>query len=346
MGEVLVVKHENGLGELILNRPKALNSLNTDMLLIIQKALEEWKTDDSVQAVLLRSDLERALCAGGDIKMLHAAQESEENRQAAMNFFDIEYDVDLMIAEYDKPIIAYLNGIVMGGGVGLTQGASHRIVTETTRWAMPEMNIGFFPDVGGSYFLNRAPGQVGRYLALSASTIGAQDAIYAKVADEYVLSENLSALTEDLKRADFSNGSAKEVVEQAIAKVRATFDGEGKLEQQRAAIDEHFAKETVEDIIASLESADDEFSQKTASIVKGKSPVSLKVTLEQLKRGEGKSLKDCLAMELNIGSNFLKHKDFYEGIRSVVIDKDQNPQYEYKNLEDVSEAFVDSFFTA
>src|SRR5699024_3559278 len=175
MAEILYSTNDNGVATITLDRPKALNSLTHNMVASMKEKLAEWQHDDSVQVIVMKSSSERAFCAGGDILTLHAAKESDEAMKAAEEFFDTEYETDQFIYEYTKPIIAVLDGVVMGGGVGISFGASHRIVTEKTKWAMPEMNIGFFPDVGAAYFLNKTPGELGKYLALTASIIPAED---------------------------------------------------------------------------------------------------------------------------------------------------------------------------
>lgn len=339
---ILIKEHENGLAELVLNRPKVLNSLNTDMVEKLKDALKGWENDPKIQAVLMHSDGNRAFCAGGDIKMLYEARLSEENKEIARDFFEKEYELDLLIAEYNKPIISLMHGIIMGGGVGLAQGASHRIVTEKTKWAMPEMNIGFFPDVGAAYFLNKAPSVIGKYLALSSETISGEDAIYIGAADYYLESDQLDAFLSELKQVNLhleTEYKLNEVINQfTLNEIKS------EIEKKHKLIDYHFNYETIEEIVDSLGSSSDGFAHETKETLLSKSPVSLKVTLEQLIRGKGRSLKACLETDKVIASNFLYHDDFYEGVRSVVIDKDLNPQYKYSSLESVTKDKVDSFF--
>lgn len=339
---VIIKKHENGLGELILNRPKVLNSLNTEMVEGLKNELKAWANDPDIKAVLMHSDGDRAFCAGGDIKMLYEARLSEENKVIARDFFDKEYELDLLIAEYSKPIITLMHGFVMGGGVGLAQGASHRIVTEKTKWAMPEMNIGFFPDVGAAYFLNKAPSEIGKYLALTSETINHKDTIYIGAADYYVESNQLGNLIDDLKNKSLQKDT-EYTLNELIHKYTLNLTG-SDLENKHPLIDRHFGFDTIEEIVDSLDASTDSVAHEIKETLLTKSPISLKVTLEQLRRGKNKSLGACLATDKVIAGNFLYHDDFYEGVRSVVIDKDLQPNYKYVSFESVSKEKVDSFF--
>jgi len=267
----------------------------------------------------------------------------------ADEFFTKEYQLDYEIHQYPKPIIVYMNGIVMGGGVGLAVGASHRIVTEKTKWAMPEMNIGFFPDVGGSYFLNQLPGHTGLYLSLTAQTIYASDVLYAGVADYYLESKDWLALkgsirekvwTEDLVASEFDN----------LLKQHCTTSTESStmLKEVQEKIDVHFNYDTIEEIVASLKGEalqGDKWAEQTMNTILSKSPTSLKVTLQQLIEGKNKTLQECLEMEKNMAMNFMKCPDFYEGIRAVLVDKDRSPNWNPKALADVKKDDVNEFFS-
>ncbi|HLR68640.1 enoyl-CoA hydratase/isomerase family protein [Virgibacillus alimentarius] len=345
MEDVLFKIHDNGIAEIILNRPKALNSLNTSMLLKMKEKILAWQDDTRVSAVLLSGSGEKGFCAGGDIKKLYAAKDSDENMKEALEFFDIEYEVDLLVSEFNKPIVAILDGIVMGGGVGLSYGASHRIITEKTKWAMPEMNIGFFPDVGAAYFLNQAPGYIGRYLALTSEIIRGEDIVYSNAVQHYIPSDRLPQFKETLLQADCQVEKIYDHLDKIIQEYAEPINQEkSNLANLRSMIDEHFRHESVETIIESLTNSTDEFSVNTKNTILEKSPTSLKVTLAQLIKGEGQSFKTCLETDKRIVKNFLNHADFYEGVRSVIIDKGQNPKYQYKQLSDVSGELVKSFF--
>ncbi|PFJ18241.1 3-hydroxyisobutyryl-CoA hydrolase [Bacillus cereus] len=341
---VLFSVSENGVASITLNRPKALNSLSYNMLQPIGQKLKEWEHDERIAVIVLKGAGTKGFCAGGDIKTLYEARSNKVALQHAEQFFEEEYEIDTYIYQYKKPIIACLDGIVMGGGVGLTNGATYRIVTEKTKWAMPEMNIGFFPDVGAAYFLNKAPGYTGRYVALTASILKAADVLFIHAADYFMTSDSLPAFLAEL---DNVNWHAKDV-HNRLKTVIQTFTSTPNLESELATsveeINTHFTFDTIEEIIQSLENEQSSFALKTKEILLSKSPISLKVTLKQLIDGEGKSVEDCFATDLILAKNFMRHEDFFEGVRSVVIDKDQNPNYKYKHLSDVSEDDVNRFF--
>ncbi|EVT99268.1 3-hydroxyisobutyryl-CoA hydrolase, partial [Bacillus anthracis] len=240
---------------------------------------------------------------------------------------------------------ACLDGIVMGGGVGLTNGAKYRIVTERTKWAMPEMNIGFFPDVGAAYFLNKAPGFAGRYVALTASILKASDVLFINAADYFMTSDSLPKFLTELESV---NWHKEDDVHTHLKEVIRTFATTSNLESELAPlleeINAHFAFDTIEKIIHSLEKDPSSFALKTKETLLSKSPISLKVTLKQFIDGHDKSVEECFATDLVLAKNFMRHEDFFEGVRSVVVDKDQNPNYKYKQLSDVAEEDVNRFF--
>lgn len=346
MSAILFSINHNGVATMTLNRPEALNSLNYDMLLQMKQKLEEWENDDHIQVVVLNGNGDKGFCAGGDIKTLYAAKESEEAANTAERFFSIEYETDKIIYHYKKPIVAILDGIVMGGGVGLAYGASHRVITERTKWAMPEMNIGFFPDVGAAYFLNKTPGKSGLYLALTASVIQSEDILYIRAADLFCSSNQLESLLHSIKNTNWQNISVEETLNNLLNEYQEKAPEGGYIEQYQAEIDSYFSHQTVEEIIdaLALASSHSHFAATTKETMLSKSPVSLKVTLKQLIEGENKSLEKCFDMDLMIAKNFMRHDDFFEGVRSVLIDKDRQPTYKYKKLADVSDDLVESFF--
>ncbi|MBO1627637.1 enoyl-CoA hydratase/isomerase family protein [Bacillus arachidis] len=341
---VLFSISENGVATITLNRPKALNSISYDMLKPIGQKLKEWEKDDHIAIIVLKGAGTKGFCAGGDIKTLYEARSDEVALQHAEQFFEEEYEIDTYIYHYPKPIVACLDGIVMGGGVGLTNGATHRIVTERTKWAMPEMNIGFFPDVGAAYFLNKAPGQTGRYVALTASVLKAADVLYINAADYYMTSDSLPALLTELENVNWNQQDVHTTLKEIIHKFATTPNIESELASLLEGINTHFSFQTIEEIVHSLENASNTFTLKTKEILLSKSPFSLKVTLKQLIDGKGKSVEECFATDLVLAKNFMRHEDFFEGVRSVVVDKDQNPQYKYKQLNDVSDEDVNRFF--
>lgn len=342
---VLFSQEENGLASITLNRPGAIHSLTYDMLDAIGNKLKDWEQDERVHLVVLKSSGDKGFCAGGDIKTLYEAQQSEAGMQQAVAFFKREYEVDEMVYKFSKPIIAILDGIVMGGGVGLSYGADYRMVTEKTKWAMPEMNIGFFPDVGAAYFLNQAPGYTGRYLALTASVIKAADVLYSEAADYYISKETLNDFLVFLKTVDWNQHAVEDALQSAMDKYASSPPEDSELRIVQGEVDKHFSNTSVEDILQSLDQSATPFAEKTRASILSKSPSSLKVTIQQLINGEGKSIRECLDRDFTIAKNFLLHDDFYEGIRSVLIDKDHLPDYRYKRLSDVDDRLVERFFT-
>ncbi|MED1741204.1 enoyl-CoA hydratase/isomerase family protein [Bacillus swezeyi] len=342
--EVLFSVNQNGTAAIVLNRPKALNSLTYEMVCQIDEKLKEWKTADNISVVVIKGAGSKGLCAGGDIKTLYEARSSTSALQDAERFFEKEYEVDMAVYQFPKPIIACLDGIVMGGGVGLTYGATHRIVTERTKWSMPEMNIGFFPDVGAAYFLNKAPGYLGRYLGLTASVIHAADVLYMNGADIYMESDDLARLIQKVEHTNWNHVKVEEKLDQMIEECRTEPSQESKLAPYQKAIDHHFRFDTLEEILQSLESEGSDFSVDVKKRLLSKSPFSLKITLKQLAGGKQKTMEKCFATDLMLAKNFLKHHDFFEGVRSVLIDRDQSPNYEYQHVSDVTDEVVNQFF--
>lgn len=345
--ESVVTEARNGVGWIKLNRPHALNSLNGEMVAAIYKQLKDWKQDSQIALICIYGEGEKGLCAGGDMRKLYDLK-GNSVKAYAEQFFSTEYAMDYEIHHYPKPVVVYMNGIVMGGGVGLSIGASHRIVTETTKWAMPEMNIGFFPDVGASYFLNQMPGYIGRYLALTANIVNAPDVLYTGVADYYLESRNWQKLRQAMVEKRWSLDSSEKEINQLLKQFSISPSASSPLlSNEQEKIDRHFQFETIEEIVWSLNTAakkGDEWADKTVNTLLSKSPTSLKVTLRQIQEGKDKQLYECFEMEMNVAINFLKCHDFYEGVRSVLVDKDRTPKWNPAVLEDVSEERIASFF--
>ncbi|WP_192599609.1 enoyl-CoA hydratase/isomerase family protein [Sporosarcina limicola] len=337
--EVLFSINNHRVGTILLNRPKALNSLSLEMVQAIGVKLSDWTTNDRVKIVIIKGAGSKGLCAGGDIKTLYGAKDNEECLQKANTFFTEEYQTDLAIAQFPKPIIACLDGIVMGGGVGLTYGASTRLVTERTIWAMPELAIGFFPDVGAAYFLNKAPGFIGRYLALTAMQLKAEDVLYINGADHFIQHEKLILLLHELEESQ-----TETTIDTLLEQYTTPAPNEGSLVRLQKEIDDHFSFTTVEEILDSLEKSDTPFALETKETMLAKSAISLKVTLKQLIEGEQKTLEECLATDLILAKNFMKHEDFFEGVRSVLIDKDLKPNYKYPHISSITDDMINQFF--
>jgi enoyl-CoA hydratase/carnithine racemase len=302
---------DGGVATATLNRPAALNALTLGMIEGLAASLDAWERDARVRLVVLRGAGGKAFCAGGDVRAMYENRGNEANAR----FMATEYALDYRIHTYPKPVVALIDGIVMGGGMGLAQGARLRIVGTRTRMAMPETAIGLFPDVGGSYFLSRVPGHVGVYLGLAGPTIGAADALYCGLADQYVGGEPLVP---------------------------------GEVERMRPAIDRHFAHASVEAILASLRAeeapANREWAARTVGALERASPTMLKVTLEQLRRGASMTLAECFRMELNLVHACFEQGDFAEGVRAAIVDKDRSPRWNPASLADVDAAAVQRFF--
>ncbi|WP_067702128.1 enoyl-CoA hydratase/isomerase family protein [Nocardia jejuensis] len=342
--EVLIDKRD-GLGLITLNRPKAINALNHPMALVILDALREWATDDEVKTIVLTGAGERGLCAGGDIVAIHTdAKNAVAHRDSAHTaadspsgrFWRDEYILNALIGRYPKPYVAIMDGIVMGGGVGLSGHAGHRVVTERSMIGMPETGIGFVPDVGGTYLLSHAPGEIGTHIALTTARMNAGDAIAAGFADYFVPSEHLPALLEALR------GNTADVAIAKFAQPAPVSD----FAAQREWIDYCYSADTVEEIVHRLQHDGRAEAAKAAADVLAKSPVALKVTLRSLRSARtAENLETALNQEYRVSVAALSTHDLVEGIRAQVIDKDRNPQWSPATLAEVTEAEVDAYFT-
>lgn len=342
MNDVLFEKMlgvSGALGVITLNRPKALNALTYAMIQSISHQLDIWAIDEEVKAILIQSHHEKAFCAGGDILYVYQAK---QNGQVVKDIFKLEYQLNQKIYEYPKPYIAFLNGITMGGGVGLSVHGSHRVGTEKLLWAMPETGIGFFPDIGGSYFLPRCQQQMGVYLGLTGARLKIANAISVGLMDYYIPSEHLESVKQDFLKTPFDFGN-KEVVSNILQNYAAQ-TAEADLLLSADVIGEIFASVQVEEIFEKLLTKQDSFSRETLRSLKMKSPTSLKVTRQLLYRGTDQSMGDCMKMEYTLAKHFLQSHDFFEGIRAIIVDKDQTPHWQPARLEEVSDEAVEAFF--
>jgi enoyl-CoA hydratase len=323
-----------------LNRPKALNSLNLAMVHAMKPALEHYAEDPAISCVILTGEGERGLCAGGDIRAIHdlgRASDPEVTR-----FWREEFPVNYTISRYPKPYVALMDGIVMGGGVGVASHGRHRIVTERTRLAMPETGIGYVPDVGATWLLSRTPGEAGTWMGLTGEIVDAADAIFAGFADYHVPSDRLGDVVEALGL--LRPGAADEEVAAAINGF-ATEPGESRLATHRDLIDQAFGFDSVEEIMAALEREKGDFAATTRETIARRSPTSLKLALRLLRLGAGSaSLIECLEREFTVASELLRQHDFYEGVRAAIIDKDRNPKWRPATLAEVTEADLDRYF--
>ncbi|HEU4815575.1 enoyl-CoA hydratase/isomerase family protein [Janthinobacterium sp.] len=338
------IRHRTG--HIVLDRPKALNSLSLEMVRALSAALLAWRDDPQVDAVVIRSSSEKALCAGGDIRFFYDAGLATPQGGSALleDFFTEEYALNHLIHFYPKPYIAVMDGVVMGGGMGVAQagpGNRLRIVTGRTRMAMPEVNIGLFPDVGGSYFLSRLAGQLGLYLGLTGLTINAADALYTGLADVYLPEAQMGAL-----QALFEStpGEALPVAIKALAAPFQAEAGASPLATARAALDRHFSAGSVAAIMASLAQDDSAFAAKALAAMRLRSPLMMCVTLALLQRGAHLGVADCLRMERTVVRHNFEHGEVLEGVRALVVDKDNAPRWNPASLDEVDAAMVARFF--
>ena len=354
----ILVERRGSAGLITLNRPKALNALTLQMVRDLTATLLAWRDDPAVLLVGIRGTnkvgrpgtpeaLFGGFCAGGDIRFFHqAATSGEADAKAALeDFFTEEYTLNHLIHTYPKPYIAFMDGVVMGGGMGLSQGASVRIVTEHTKMAMPETNIGLFPDVGGGYFLSRCPGHVGEYLALTGEVIGADEAICFGLADIKREAGQLAAIWSDMGTQIFESAA---MAEQWIA--TELIADSPRIYCRTEHIDAHFSKLRVKHMVDSLESVkDDPWALKMAAVLRKRSPLMLHVTLEQIRRARSMSLADDLRMERDIVHHCFHlrpgaESETVEGIRALAVDKDYKPKWNPARIEDVKPGMADAFF--
>jgi enoyl-CoA hydratase len=341
-GEGAVLLEVRGrLAHIRLNRPRAINALTHEMVTAIGDALDEWELDDAISTVLLTGNGPRGLCAGGDVAEIHG-QVKKDDVASAAEFLHDEYVVDNRIARYPKPFVAIMNGIVLGGGIGLAGHASHRVVTDDSALGMPEVGIGLSPDVGGSWLLSRAPRELGTYLALTARTASAADAIELGLADSFVPTARLASLVASLERLSADEAVAALAVEPPTG-ARASDD----LMSDAAWIEEAFAHDTVAEILDALAASGVAAAADTAALIRTKSPTAVAVTLESLRRARDlPTLEACFNQEMRIMRHALVHPDFREGVRAQVIEKDRTPHWAPATLEGVSASAIASFFEA
>ncbi|MDR9758745.1 enoyl-CoA hydratase/isomerase family protein [Rhizobium redzepovicii] len=337
-GEV-IIEQQGTAGIIRLNRPRALNSLTLPMIRAITEALDGFASDAGVASVVATGEGERGFCAGGDIRALHESARAGDGLAGA--FWREEFSLNHQIAVYPKPYVALMDGITMGGGVGLSSHGRHRIVTERTRLAMPETGIGYVPDVGATWLLPKAPGEAGTWLGLTGLDIGAADAIHAGLADRHIASSRLGAVIEALSALPLDSSSSDV---DALLQQFAEPAGESRLRQNAAMIDRAFRFDSVEEILAALAGEEGDFAAETRRVLSTRSPTSLKLALALLRAGRrSASLAECLGRELGACLQMLDNPDFFEGIRAAVIDKDRNPKWSPASVEAVGAARIEHF---
>ncbi|WMN60128.1 enoyl-CoA hydratase/isomerase family protein [Pseudoalteromonas xiamenensis] len=334
-----------------LNVPKTLNALNLEMIRLLAPQLKAWEQQEDIALVVLKGSGEKAFCAGGDVVSLYKAMASGDEAGYIETFFSEEYALDYHIHCYEKPILLWGNGIIMGGGLGLMAGASHRVVTETSRIAMPEITIGLYPDVGGSYFLNKMPAGAGLFLGLTGASINAGDAKFVGLADYFVDAQRFNELVSILLETNF--GKTVALNHEKLSSVLQKLDNASAAAPKSAVKSLAVELEKLESLntigaqvefISSLDSTENKWLSKAQASLKHGSPLSAVVISEQIKRTKGLSLKACFLQELSISVTCGKFGEFQEGVRALLIDKDNSPNWRFKNINDVDLSVVEQFF--
>ncbi|NXM12344.1 HIBCH protein, partial [Ploceus nigricollis] len=340
--EVLLEK-KGGAGIITLNRPKALNALNLSMIQQIYPQIKTWEQDPETFLIIIKGTGGKAFCAGGDIRAITEA--GKVGDRLLQDFFRGEYRLNNAIGTCKKPYVALIDGITMGGGVGVSVHGHFRVATEKTVFAMPETAIGLFPDVGGGYFLPRLSGKIGYYLALTGCRLKGRDVLKVGIATHFVESEKLPALEKDLIAL---KSPSKEKIADLLNSyhMKCTIDQEKKfaLDEHMEKINSLFSANSMEEIVKKLKQDGSPFAMKQLETINKMSPTSLKLTLRQLREGASMSLQEVLRMEYRLSQACMKGHDFYEGVRAVLIDKDQSPKWKPAALEEVSDEFVDNCF--
>lgn len=330
----------SNLGIITLNRPAALNSLNQAMVLAMHEKLLEWESAKHIKAVIIKAaEGSRAFCAGGDLR---SAYEQMKAHAPVTDFFRDEYQLNRKIFHYTKPYIALLDGITMGGGVGISIHGSHRVATEKLLFAMPETGIGFFPDVGGSYFLPRLPNKTGIYLGLTGARIKTDACMETGIATHKISHEVIPDLIQELAKQVYANNPREDVSN--IIQSFSTPVTQTEFEQHEETINQCFAYNKMEEILQALKKDGTAFSQQAEEMIAKKSPTSLKVSLQAMLEGSQKTFDECMRLEYRLVSRFLRCHDFQEGIRAVIIDKDQKPVWDPSSIQAVTDQDVLSYF--
>ncbi len=352
--ETRAAAHGKRIGFATLNAERSLNALSFEMADLLWQQFHAWREDPAIACVVLQGAGERAFCAGGDIVVLYkflSQSDAQAARASVEQYFTREYRLDYLIHTFPKPVLCWGHGIVMGGGLGLMVGCSHRIVTEATHMAMPEITIGFYPDVAGSWFLNRMPGRVGLYLGLTGTRLNAGDALFLNLADYYVQSGDKQELYERLLQVEWTDEARAN--RRALSALLRTYRGkyippESPVRRRFDAINEVTDYDSVEEILAALtaRAAGDHWLERGAQALRNGSPTSAKVIFEIYRRAARASLKEIFALELGLTVQFAMHPDLREGVRALLIDKDNRPSWSPARLEDVSASYVEEHFAS
>lgn len=331
--ERILFEQRGALGLVTLNRSNALNALTHAMCVAMHAQLARWRDDDSIRSVAVRGAGERAFCAGGDIRALFEAGKTDKS--LAIGFYRDEYWLNASIKHFPKPYIALLHGIVMGGGVGVSVHGTHRVADASTVFAMPETGIGMFPDVGGSFFLPRLPGEIGMYLALSGARLNFADIVHTGIATHGVAMAQWRELLDRLAAGD--------VPDVALSGTQSQV-GMAPLSELRPSIDACFSRGSVESVLDALDAHGGAWAQTTAAAIRSKSPLSLEISFRQLREGASLDFDDCMRMEFRLVNRVMAGHDFYEGVRAAIIDKDGIPHWRPETLAEIQASEVDAYF--
>lgn len=335
MSDEVLISIERGVGRLRLNRPKAIHALTAEMCEAMSQALLKWRTDDSVEVVLIDHAEGRGFCAGGDVVML--AKSGNSDAEEAKRFFWSEYRLNQLLFTYPKPTVAIMNGITMGGGVGIALPCTHRIATENTRLAMPETSIGLFPDVGGGWYLSRLPGRVGQFMVLTGARLDGGECHYLNLATHYVEQAAIEDLVERIMKAPARIQGALGAASSSPPPAR--------IEESLSQISRLFAPDRLEDVIAALEGEEGDWAQAELATIRAKSPLSSKVSLRLLAEGLGRSsFTDEMRAEYALAGRVVRTHDFREGVRALLIDKTGDPQWDPATPEGVTDEMLDVLF--
>lgn len=344
MSDEVILTRDGPLGQIELNRPRALNALTLGMIRAIAPVLSDWAGEDAVKAVVIKGAGDKAFCAGGDVRAVWQAHRDGDAALPAA-FFREEYRLNRMIHRFPKPYIALIDGVTMGGGMGLSVHGSHRVASERSLLAMPETAIGLFPDVGAGWFLNRCPGKIGLYLALTGARLSGADILASGLATHFVPSDKFAALQALLRAADWDSGPAGAVADDAIDGL-AIDPGPAPLAARAQVIDACFGADGVEAILAALEADGSDFARETAATLATRSPTSLKLAFAHLRRAHGKSLENVLVDDYRLSQACVAGHDYHEGVRAVLIDKDHAPKWRPASLAEVDGAMIEAHFRA
>ncbi|STX28401.1 enoyl-CoA hydratase/carnithine racemase [Legionella beliardensis] len=329
---------QHHLGIITLARPQALNALNLPMIQAMQQQLLHWEQDDSIYAVVIQAEPGKAFCAGGDVRWLY--ETGLKNKAEQMQFFWHEYRLNHFIHQFQKPYIALLNGITMGGGVGVSLHGAYAIANEQFIFAMPETGLGLFPDIGASYLLAHCPGQIGLYLALTGNRLNAKEANKAGLINYLVTNEQFEQLLGGLYELDLSQDADERIkafLSQVTKQEQSVFPDVEK-------INHYFSKPSVQAIMEALKASDDAWALATLQTLEQKSPLSLAVTFEQIHKAQTLSMAECIKMDYRLVAHFMNDHDFYEGVRALLIDKDKNPRWSPASLDAVTPGLVANYF--